>query len=186
MKLTKEKEKTAFDALKGVFGYENRMASPRLVKVVVGSGTGKASRSDKNRNDFIAERLGKIVGQKPSPRGAKKSVASFKVREGEHIGFSATLRGRRMYDFLDRFLSIALPRTRDFRGVSRTAIDQMGNITIGVPEHTVFPETTDEELKNVFGLAVTIVTTAKTKAEAEAFLTHIGVPFKKEEESKKA
>lgn len=167
--------------MKGAFGYKNPFAAPRLLKVVVGSGTGKTSRADKKRNEFIADRLMKITGQKPAPRGAKKSIASFKVREGEVIGFVVTLRGKRMYGFLDKVLNVALPRTRDFRGLSPDSIDEMGNYSIGIKEHTVFPETGDEELKNVFGLAITIVTTAKGKDEAKMFFEHLGFPFRKKE-----
>lgn len=184
MKRIQEKEKEAFSALKETFGYKNALAAPRIVKVVVNSGTGKFSQADKKRNDFVADRLAKITGQKPAPRGAKKSIASFKVRQGDIIGFVVTLRGKRMYGFLDKLLNVALPRTRDFRGISLDAVDEIGNCTIGVKEHTVFPETADEELKNVFGLAVTIVTTAKNKKEAEAFLKHLGVPFRKAEAKK--
>lgn len=175
----KEKEKNAFATLKGQFGYTNTLMAPRLVKVVVSSGTGRMSQGDKKRNDFVSDKLSKITGQKASPRGAKKSIASFKTRTGDIIGFVVTLRGKRMYGFLDKVLHVALPRTRDFRGLSSSAIDEMGNFTIGIKEHTVFPETADEELKNVFGLAITIVTTAKNKKEAQAFFEHLGFPFKK-------
>jgi len=175
----KEKEQKTFEALKEQFGYTNKLAAPKIVKVVVSSGTGKASRTDKKRNDFIAGRLAKITGQKPMPRGAKKSIASFNVREGDPVGFAVNLHGERMYGFLDKVLNIALPRTRDFRGLSYDAVDDMGNYTIGIKEHIVFPETSDEELKDVFGLAITIVTTAKTIEEARAFFEHLGFPFKK-------
>ncbi|MDP3725899.1 MAG: 50S ribosomal protein L5 [bacterium] len=175
----KEKEKKAFEALKNEFGYTNLFMAPRLVKVVVNSGTGKASQGDKKRNELVLDRLSKITGQKPAPRGAKKSIATFKTREGDIIGFVVNLRGKRMYDFLDKVLNIALPRTRDFRGLDSSAIDEMGNFTIGIKEHHVFPETSDEELKNVFGFAITIVTTAKNKKEAQAFFEHLGFPFKK-------
>ncbi|MEK7179116.1 MAG: 50S ribosomal protein L5 [Patescibacteria group bacterium] len=175
----KIKEKEAFQALKGDFGYKNPMAAPVLVKVVVSSGTGKMSRGDKKKNDLVADRLMKITGQKPASRAAKKSIATFKLREGEPIGFMVTLRGARMYAFLDKLLNIALPRTKDFRGLNNASIDEMGNYTFGIREHIVFPETADEELKDVFGLAITIVTTAKNKKEAEAFLRHLGFPFKK-------
>ena len=165
--------------MKGIFDYKNPLAAPRLLKAVVSSGTGKTSRTDKKRNEFIADRLMKITGQKPAPRMAKKSIASFKVREGEVIGFVVTLRGKRMYGFLDKILNVALPRTRDFRGLSPEAVDEMGNYTLGIKEHTIFPETADEELKDVFGLAITIVTTAKSKDEVVKLLTHLGFPFKK-------
>lgn len=173
---TKLKEQSAFDTFKGEFGYTNKMASPHLVKVVVSSGVGKAK--DKNRNALVESRLAKITGQKPSVRRARQSIASFKLREGDIVGYQATLRGARMYDFIDKVIHIALPRTRDFRGIPATAIDDMGNLTIGIRENTIFPETSEEDLKDVFGLAITIVTTAKTKKEAEAFFRHLGVPFR--------
>lgn len=179
MKTVKEKEEKAYQVLKEKFGYKNKMASPKLVKVVVSSGTGTGIKKDKNRNDFVVDRLSKITGQKPTTRGSKKSVASFKVREGDPIGVSVTLRGARMYGFLDKLLDISLPRTKDFRGIDRKIVDSVGNATIGMREHTIFPETADEELKDVFGLAITIVTTAKNKAEATEFFELIGVPFKK-------
>ncbi len=183
MILSKEKQNTAFEALSETFGYKNRMSAPRIEKIVVSTGTGK--RRDKKQNEIIANRLALITGAKPAERVAKQSVASFKVREGEPIGFQVTLRGARMYDFLDRFIHIALPRTRDFRGLSAKAIDDMGNVTIGIREHTIFPETVDEDLRNVFGLAITIVTTAKARDESEAFLRHIGIPFRIDGTSKR-
>ena len=121
----------------------------------------------------------KITGQKTLSRPAKKSIASYKTREGQTIGYQITIRGARSHDFVDRLIHIGLPRTRDFRGISRESVDEMGNITIGVKEHTIFPETADEELKDIFGLSVTIVTSAKTRKEAIAFFEQIGVPFKK-------
>lgn len=173
----KEKQKTAFEAMKGVFGYKNQMESPRLSKVVLSVGTG--SFKDKKKNEIVADRLTKIAGQKPAPRGSKKSVASYKTRIGDLIGYQVTLRGVRMVGFLDKFLNTALPRTKDFRGLSESAIDEMGNITIGIKEHVIFPETADEDLKDVFGIAITIVTTAKSKKEAAVFFRHLGLPFKK-------
>ena len=175
---TKEKQNKVFNELKGAFGYTNTMQAPKIVKVVISTGTGKIQ--DKGKIELIQDRLAKITGQKSAPRGAKKSIASFKIRQGDTIGFQTTLRGPRMYDFLDRFLTIALPRTRDFRGIPSSTIDEMGNITIGILEHTIFPETADEELKDIFGLSVTLVTTAKNKKEAGALLKHLGVPLKKE------
>jgi large subunit ribosomal protein L5 len=177
MMLSKQKEVSAFDALKESQGYTNKFQAPRITKVVVSSGTGKAR--DKNRNKLVEDRLARITGQKPSARAARISIAQFKLREGEVIGFQATLRGGRMYEFIDKLIHIALPRTRDFRGIAETAVDQMGNLTIGIKENTIFPETSDEDLKDVFGLAVTIVTTAKTKKEALAFFRYLGIPFKK-------
>jgi large subunit ribosomal protein L5 len=175
--LTKEKVQTSFEALSESFGYTNRLSAPRIVKVVVSSGVGSAK--DKNRVQVVESRLARITGQKASARTAKQSIAQFKMRAGDVVGYQVTLRGARMYGFLDKLIHIALPRTRDFRGLPATAIDDMGNLTIGIREHTIFPEAADEDLKDVFGLAITIVTTAKTKEEAEAFFRHLGVPFKK-------
>ncbi len=178
MIITKEKQKTAHGALKDRFNYKNVMAAPRLMKIVVSSGVGKAR--DKNRNKLVADRLAKITGQKPSERVAKQSIASFKLREGEIVGYQVTLRGARMQDFLDKLVNIALPRTRDFRGLSVKSIDAMGNYTIGIKENSIFPETSEEDLKDVFGLSITLVTTAKGKDEAEAFYRHLGLPLKVE------
>ena len=176
MMITQQKQQSAHDTLKGDFGYKNVMAAPRLVKIVVSSGVGKAK--DKKRNELVENRLARITGQKPSPRAARKSIASFKLREGDIVGYQVTLRGARMFEFLDKLIHIALPRTRDFRGLSKTAIDDMGNYTIGIRENTIFPETSEEDLKDVFGLSITLVTTAKTKEEAEAFFRHLGLPLK--------
>lgn len=171
---TKEKE---FKALKEDLGLKNIMQTPRVEKIVISTGVGSVT--DKKRMALIQERLAKITGQKPSPRAAKKSIAGFKSREGNTIGFQITLRGKRMTDFLNRFINISLPRTRDFRGISRDSVDPMGNLTIGVKEHTIFPETSEEDLKDIFGLSVTIVTSSTNKREATKFLEHLGVPFKK-------
>ena len=137
--LTKEKEKKSFEALKPSFHYTSVMQSPRLLKAVVSVGVGKTAK-DKNRQAVVTDRLAKITGQKAAPRGAKKSIASFKVVQGDVIGYQVTLRGKRMYDFLDRLLNVALPRTKDFRGISPKAIDEMGNLTIGIKEHTIRSE----------------------------------------------
>lgn len=170
-------QKNIFETLKEKFGYTNIFQTPKIEKIIVSTGIG--SIKDKKKIEVILNRLTQITGQKPSPRAAKKSIASFKLREGDTIGYQVTLRGSRMRDFFDKFIHIALPRTRDFRGIPRTAIDEMGNVTIGIKEHTIFPETSDEELKDIFGLAVTIVTTAKSKEEAESFLRALGLPLQK-------
>ena len=162
---------------KTVQGYKNPMQMPRILKVVVSSGVG--SFKDKTKFKVVEDRLMRITGQKPAPRGAKISIASFKSRQGDVVGYQVTLRGQRMYDFLDRLVHLALPRTKDFRGISPDAVDEMGNYTLGIKEHNIFPETSDEELKDVFGMAITIVTTAKSKEEVLAFLTHLGFPFRK-------
>jgi large subunit ribosomal protein L5 len=153
------------------------MQTPKVEKVVISVGTG--STKDKKKVDLITERLERITGQKAAPRAAKKAIATFKTRLGDKIGYQITLRGKRAEDFLNRLVHIALPRTKDFKGISDSAIDEMGNYTLGIKENTVFPETADEELKDVFGMAVTVVTTAKSKDEAKAYLSHLGFPFKK-------
>lgn len=175
----KEKELGSFDKMKSDFHYKNKMAAPKMVKVVLNVGTGTAIKKDKNKNDAIAERLAKITGQKVALRGAKQSVASFKIRQGDPIGVVVTLRGKRMYAFLEKLVNVALPRTKDFRGINTKAVDNIGNLTIGIKEHTIFPETADEDIKDVFGLAITLVSTAKTKKEGFDFYELIGIPFKK-------
>ncbi len=179
METTQQKQKKAYTTMKPSFGYKNLMSAPRLVKVVVATGTGSAVKRDKNRNDFVVGRLAKITGQKPSLRSAKKSIASFKIRTGDPVGVMVTLRGARMYSFLDKLINVAIPRTKDFRGIETRIVDDIGNLTMSLKEHTIFPEAGDEELKDVFGMAVTIVTTAKTKKEALEFFKLIGIPFKK-------
>jgi large subunit ribosomal protein L5 len=174
-----EKQKESFATLAKEFGYTNVMASPKLVKVTVSVATGSYIKRDRKFNELVMDRLAKITGQKPTLRKAKKAVASFKTRQGDLIGVSVTLRGARMFGFLDKLLNVSLPRTKDFRGVNRTSVDNIGNMTFGIKEHTIFPEIHDEELKDVFGMAVTLGTTAKTKAEATKFFELIGIPFKK-------
>ena len=168
--------------MKSEFGYKNVMQAPKIEKVVISCGVG--SQKDKKKLDIIEDRLSKITGQKPVRKGAKISIAAFKVREGDTVGMQVTLRGQRMQDFLDRLVNIALPRTKDFRGISANAVDEMGNYTLGIKENTIFPESSDEDLKDVFGLAITIVTNVKNKNETKAFLTHLGFPFKKIETQK--
>ncbi len=176
--LLQDQQKTTFDALKADFGWKNVMQVPKVAKVVVSVGVGKMAK-DKQKVELVAKRLATITGQKPVTRGAKKSIATYKTRIGDRVGYQVTLRGKRAQDFLNRLIHVALPRTKDFKGISATAIDEMGNYTLGIREHSVFPETADEELKDVFGMAVTIVTTAKGKKQAHAYLAHLGLPFKK-------
>lgn len=177
-KTVAELNKESFKALKEKLALKNAMQAPRLSKIVVTSGFGSVK--DKKKIELIADRLMKITGQKPAVRGAKKAMASFKTRTGDPIAYQVTLRGTRMYEFMDRLINIAIPRTKDFRGLSRTAVDDMGNYTLGIKEHTIFAETSDEDLKDVFGLGVTIVTTSREKAETLAFLEYLGMPLKKE------
>jgi len=177
IKTINEKIKDTHKVLKEELGIKNVMAMPRITKVVVSSGTGKAK--DKKRNELVADRLAKITGQHASPRGAKQAIATFKTRQGDVIGYTVTLRGKRMTGFLDKMWNIAFPRTRDFKGFDEKGVDELGNMTIGLRENTIFPETIDEEIKDVFGLAITIVTTAKDRKTGLAFFKALGFPFKK-------
>ncbi|KND48613.1 MAG: ribosomal protein L5 [Parcubacteria bacterium C7867-005] len=177
METLKHKTEKAFEVLKTKAGYKNKMQAPKVTKVVISVGIG--SLKDKAKIKLIDNRLALITGQKAAPRTAKVAIANFKSREGDHIGYQVTLRGARMHDFLERLIHIALPRTKDFRGISKNSADEMGNYTLGIKEHTIFPETADEELKDVFGMAITVVTTAKSKTEVQDFLEHLGFPFKK-------
>src|ERR1700683_5264088 len=149
-------QKKTFDSLKGDFAYTSPMQAPRVTKVIVSTGVG--SIKDKKRLELIQDRLSKITGQAPAKRNAKKSMANFKVRTGDLAGYQITMRGARMQAFLDKLIHVVFPRVKDFRGLSAKAIDEMGNITIGIKEHVVFPETADEDAKDGFGFAVTIAT----------------------------
>ena len=180
MENVKQKESNAFVSMQKQFGYKNKLAAPRLTKIVVSVGTGTLMKKDRHKNDFVADRLAKITGQKPAIKSAKQSVSSFKIRAGDPIGVMVTLRGERMYSFLDKLIDIALPRTKDFRGISESIVDNMGNATLSVKEHSIFPEAAEEELKDVFGMGITMVTTAKTREEAVVFFNLLGIPFKKD------
>lgn len=179
-KTSVEQNKNSFAALKVALKLENAMQAPRLLKIVVSTGFGSVK--DKKKVELIADRLAKITGQKPAVRVAKKAIATFKTRVGDPMGYQITLRGKRMTDFLDRLVHIALPRTKDFRGLSRDSVDAMGNYTMGIKEHTIFAETSDEDLKDVFGFALTFVTTSRSKEATLALLEHLGLPLKREEE----
>jgi len=159
------------------FGYKNVMQVPKLSKVVLNMGLGEAIQNIKIL-DSAVEELTLIAGQKPVVRRARKSIASFKLRAGMPIGCSVTLRGDRMYDILTRLVNIALPRVRDFRGVSGKAFDGRGNYSLGIKEHIIFPEVEYDKIDKIKGLNVTIVTTAKTDEEGKELLRLIGMPFK--------
>ncbi|MFA6432889.1 MAG: 50S ribosomal protein L5 [Candidatus Paceibacterota bacterium] len=178
-----EKNKESYKALHAALGLKNPMQAPRLSKVVISTGFGSVK--DKKKIELIADRLARITGAKPAVRVTKKAIATFKTRVGDPIGYQVTLRGPRMADFLERFINIALPRTKDFRGLPRTSVDAMGNYTIGIKEHTIFAETSDEDLKDVFGMSITIVTTSSDKKHTLAFLEYLGLPLKREESAKK-
>jgi large subunit ribosomal protein L5 len=165
-------------ALRTHFKYNNVMAVPRVLKVVVNVGTSQALKDPKYL-ETIEGTLTRITGQKPTSRNARKSIAAFKIREGQVIGKMVTLRGSRMYDFMEKVIHVALPRLRDFRGLEQTALDQSGNLTIGFQEYNVFPEIRADEIERLHGLQATFVTNAKTKEEAFELLKLLGFPFKK-------
>ena len=160
------------------FNYSSSMEAPKIVKVVINMGVGDAIDNPKNLDEAVAE-LTQIAGQKPVITKAKKSIANFKLREGMPIGCKVTLRGERMYEFLDKLFNISLPRVRDFHGVSATAFDGRGNYTLGVKEQLIFPEINFDKVAKVRGLDVVIVTTANTNKEAFALLKGLGMPFAK-------
>ena len=160
------------------FGYKNINEVPRLEKIVLNMGLGDCKDNSKSLQIAVAE-LNQIAGQKPVITKAKKSVANFKVREGMNVGAKVTLRNERMYDFLDKFVSIALPRVRDFRGVSAKSFDGRGNYALGVKEQLIFPEISYDQIEKVRGFDICIVTTAKTDEEARELLRLMGMPFAK-------
>ncbi len=165
-------------ALMQQFNYTSVMQVPRIEKVCINQGIGDAT-GDKKLIDNAAAELSTIVGQKAVPTKAKQSISNFKLREGMPIGVRVTLRGNRMYEFLDRFLNISLPRVRDFRGVNDKSFDGRGNYTMGITEQIIFPEIDIEKVSKIMGMDITIVTTAKTDAEAYALLKELGMPFVK-------
>jgi large subunit ribosomal protein L5 len=170
-------QKEVIPALKKEFGYTNVMAVPRIEKVVVNMGLGEAT-SNAKLVDVGADELARITGQKPVTRRAKKSIAAFKVRKGMPVGTMVTLRGERMWEFLDRLMTIALPRVRDFKGVSPKGFDGRGNYTLGLRDQLLFPEIDYMKVDKARGMNVSVVTTAKTDEEARKLLQFIGMPFR--------
>jgi len=164
--------------LKEEFSYANVMEIPKLEKVVINVGVGEAIQ-DKKSLDTIVQNVALITGQQPVTTKAKKSISNFKLREGMPIGCKVTLRGRIMFEFLDRFINLALPRTRDFQGIPDKSFDGRGNYTVGVKEHTIFPEIDTDKVTKMHGMDITFVTSAKTDEEALALLKHFGMPFKR-------
>jgi large subunit ribosomal protein L5 len=164
-------------ALVQEFGYENAMEAPRLDKVVVNMGLGEAISNGKIL-DASVEQLSVITGQRPVVTRARKSIANFKLRQGQSIGAMVTLRGERAYEFFDRLVNIALPRVRDFKGVSPKAFDGKGNYTLGVKEQIIFPEINYDRVEKIKGLNITVVTTARSDEEGRALLRHLGMPFR--------
>jgi large subunit ribosomal protein L5 len=159
------------------FGYKNPMQAPKLEKVIVNMGLGEAINNGKII-DASVEQLAQITGQKPVVTKARKSIANFKLRQGQSIGAMVTLRGDRMYEFFDRLVSVALPRVRDFKGVSPKAFDGKGNYTLGVREQIIFPEINYDKVEKIKGLNITVVTTARNDEEGRALLRHLGMPFR--------
>ena len=159
------------------FGYKNPMQVPRLEKIVLNMGLGKAT-ADPKIVDFAVDELGKITGQKPVITRAKKAIANFKIRRDLAIGCMVTLRGKIMYEFLDRFCNVALPSVRDFKGVSPKSFDGKGAYTLGIREHIIFPEIDFDKVDKILGMNVTFVTTARSPKEAKGLLTHLGMPFR--------
>ena len=177
-RLEEKYRETVKPALIKQFNYTTPMQAPRLEKVVLNMGVGDAIANPKLLEDAVAE-MTQIAGQKPVITKAKKSIANFKLREGMSIGCKVTLRGERMYEFLDKLFNISLPRVRDFSGVSTTAFDGRGNYTLGVKEQLIFPEINFDKVNKVRGLDIVIVTTAETNQEAYALLEKLGMPFAK-------
>ena len=176
-RLTERSQKEIAPALAKELGVTNPMAVPRVHKVVVNMGVGEATQNAKVLDPLVRD-VGEITGQKPVVTKAKKSIAAFKVREGMSIGAMVTLRGNRMYEFLDRLINIALPRVRDFRGVSTKSFDGRGNYTLGLRDQLIFPEIDYAKVDKLKGMNVTIVTTARDDNQARALLKHLGVPFR--------
>ena len=177
-RLLERYRQTIMPSLLSEFKYDSVMEVPKLDKIVINMGVGDAVSNSKLLDDAVNE-LTVIAGQKPVITKAKKSVANFKVREGYPIGCKVTLRGVRMYDFLDKLVSIALPRVRDFRGVSKDSFDGRGNYTLGVKEQLIFSEVDYDQVKKIRGMDIVLVTTATTDEEAQSLLAHLGLPFKK-------
>lgn len=166
-------------ALNEKYSYKNPMQIPAIEKIVINMGLGRLSDAGKDKKviEEAVDELGRITGQRPVVRAAKKSIAGFKLREGLPVGVAVTLRGNRMYEFLDRLVNLALPRVRDFRGVSSKAFDGSGNYTLGLREQVIFPEIDYSKIQHVKGMNISIVTTAKTDEEARSLLQEFGMPF---------
>jgi large subunit ribosomal protein L5 len=177
-RLREKFEKEVVPKMMKEFGYKNEMQVPRLHKVVLNMGLGEALQNPKIV-DASAKEMAAISGQRPVVTRSKKSIANFKLREGLPIGCMVTLRKERMYEFLDRLINVAIPRVRDFRGISRRSFDGKGNFTMGVREQIIFPEIDYDKIEKIKGLNVSIITTAETDEEGRALLTHMGMPFRR-------
>ena len=183
MRLQEKYKNEVIPAMMQKFGFRNKMAVPKIEKVIINTGfgrqvVGKTSQEEGKIQESVLNDLSSIAGQKPVLTLAKKSISAFKLRQGLPIGAMVILRRKKMYDFLERLIHIALPRSRDFRGIEQKSIDKNGNLTIGVKEHIIFPEVSPENVKNIFGLEITITTTAKTREEGLELLKLMGFPIK--------
>jgi len=178
MSLQEKYKKEVIPEMKKIFGYKNNLAVPRIEKATVNVGIGKFNQDEKAVEEIVSD-LALITGQKPVFTKAKKAIAGFKIRQGLKVGLKVTLRGQRMYDFIERLIFLALPRSRDFRGIDQKSVDQNGNLSIGIKEIIIFPEISHENIRNIFGLEVTITTTAKTQKEGMTLFRLLGFPIKK-------
>ncbi len=179
MNILKEKYiKEAMPKMKEKFGYKNNMAVPKLEKAVLNVGI-PAQKSDKQFQELILKTLSRVTGQRAVTTKARKSISSFKVREGSVIGAKVTLREEKMYSFLNKLIDLTLPNVRDFRGIPEKSVDRGGNLTLGVKEHIVFPEISTDEVENLHGLEVSVTTTAKTREEGSELFRLLGFPFSK-------
>jgi len=178
LRLKEKYIKEVIPVMKEKFGYKNDLAVPRIEKVVINTGFNPSIKDEKTQGE-IAKDLSLITGQKPVPCQAKKGVASFKTREGMTIGFKITLRGGRMYDFIEKLIHVVLPRGRDFRGLEQKNVDQSGNLNIGIKEQIIFPEISTESAKNIFGLEVSVVTNTKDYKKGLELFKQLGFPIKK-------
>jgi len=179
MTLQEKYKKEILPKLKDKFGYKNSMAVPKVSKVTLNVGVGRNAK-DKAFVEEVASSITRISGQKAMLTKAKKSISSFKVREGMIVGVAVTLRGKRMDDFLNKLINVSFPRVRDFRGIKESHVDRTGNLTIGFKEHTNFPEISPDEIDNVHGLEISVTTTAKTREEGLELFRLMGFPFKQE------
>jgi large subunit ribosomal protein L5 len=184
--LYKEYRERVVPALRETLGYKNALQVPKVDKVVVNTCIPAQSSDLKQVLEDAKKELSLITGQKPAETKSKKSISNFKLRKGMAIGAKVTLRGDRMYEFLERLIKMALPRIRDFRGISPKAFDGQGNYTLGVPDQSIFPEVDLDKIKHNVGFDITIVTTAKTNEEAKALLTELGIPFSDKKQPAKA
>lgn len=182
MKIVSAKDKyanTVVAEMRKEFGYDNVMAIPKIQKVVVNVGIGKIIKENEKIEE-VYNALTMITGQKPVKTKAKKAIAGFKVREGQEVGIKVTLRGNRMWQLIDRLIGVTLPRTRDFQGITRRSVDSTGNLNVGIKEHMIFPEISPEKVRHIFGMQITITTTATSQKEGLVLFKALGFPLKSE------